>query len=130
MTEGLKTLLRGFVVSGRDSSSERQDFVDELRMGEDHPTAAIPFQPELVEDLPGRLSTARSLDERRERTPDALAARETSNGDDHGLTGTTSAASSAPHDPAASSAACAGCPGRSMCDRTRGRQSPDRCHSD
>src|SRR2546425_12804338 len=100
MTEGLKTLLRGFVVSGRDPSSERQDFVDELRMGEDHPTAAVPFRPELVEDLPGRPSTARSLDESRERTPDGLAARETSEGDAHALTGTTSATSSAPRDTA------------------------------
>src|SRR2546425_8728583 len=86
-------------------------------MGEDHPTAAVPFQPQLIENLPRLLSPARSLDERRERTPDDLAARETSDGDDHGLTGTTSAASSVPHDPAVSSAACAGCPGRSTCDR-------------
>src|SRR3989449_4869384 len=130
MTDGLKTLPRGFAGSAGDRSAERQDFVDELRVGEDHPTAAVPFQPELVEDLPGLLSTARSLDERGERTPDDLAARETSDGDDHWLTGTTSAAFSAPRDPAASSAACAGYPGRSTCDRIRGRRSPDRCHSD
>src|SRR5712691_2215819 len=103
MTEGVKTLPRGFVGSGPDRSTEGQDFVDEFRVGEDHPTAAVPFQPQLVEDLAGLLSTARPLDERRERTPDNLAARETSDRDDHGLTGTTSAASSAPRDPAVSS---------------------------
>src|SRR5437899_11775281 len=98
-------------------------------MGEDQPTAAAPLHPQLVEGLPGLLSTARPLDERRERTSDNLAARETSDGDDHWLTGTTSAASSAPRDPAVSSAACAGCPGRSTCDRIRGRRSQDPCHS-
>src|SRR3989475_11815485 len=108
MTEGLKTLPRGFVVSGRDPSSERQDFVDELRMGEDHPTAAVPFQPQLIENLPRLLSPARSLDERRERTPDDLAARETSDGTDNGPTRTSSTASSVPHHPAVSSAACSG----------------------
>src|SRR5712692_4507668 len=120
MIEALKTLPRGFVAPVRDRSAERKDFVDEFRMGEDHPTAAVPLQAELVEDLPRRFSAPRPLDERREGTSDDFAARETSDGDDHWLTGTTSAASSAPRARVASSAACGGCPGRSTSDRIPG----------
>src|SRR6266571_5442377 len=65
MTEALKTLPRR-LVRRRDRSAERQDFVDEFRVGENHPAATVPLQAELVQDLPGLFSAARPLDERRE----------------------------------------------------------------
>src|SRR6266566_6798636 len=84
MSEALKTLPRKRGGRPRDLSSERQDFVDEFRVGEDHPAATVPLQAELVQHLPGRFSAARSLDERREGAADDFAAREASDRDDHG----------------------------------------------
>ena len=130
MIEGLKTLPRSLVGRPRDRSAERQDFVDEFRVGEDHPAATVPLQAELVQDLAGLFSAARPFDERREGAADDFAARETSDGDDHGLTGTTSAASCARRARAASWGACGGCRGRSTFDRIPGRGSRDRCRSD
>src|SRR6266540_3516066 len=69
--------------SSSPRSSEREDLVDQLCVGQDHATAAIPFQPERVEDLDWIFSSARPLDERLERAPDDLAAGETPDGDDH-----------------------------------------------
>src|SRR6266571_6676595 len=48
MIEGLKTLPRSLIGRPRDSSAERQDFVDEFRVREDHPAATVPLQAELV----------------------------------------------------------------------------------
>src|SRR5207249_10093456 len=115
--------------SARDRSSERQDLVDELRMGEDHASAAVPLEAELVKDLPWFFPSARPLDERREGAADDLATRETADRDDHSLTGTTSAVSFAPRARAASSVACGACPGRSTSGRTLGIASRDRCRS-
>jgi len=130
MSEALKTLPRKRGGRPRDLSSERQDFVDEFRVGEDHPAATVPLQAELVQHLPGRFSAARSFDERREGAADDFAARETSDGDDHELTGTTFAASCARRVRAVSSGACGVCRGRSTSDRIPGRGSRDRCRSD
>ena len=47
----------------RLGSTERQDLVDELGVGEDHATAAVAFQPEGIEDGPRLFALARSLAE-------------------------------------------------------------------
>src|SRR3990170_6172882 len=94
------------------ASAERQDLVDELRVREDHPAAAVAREAEVVEGLLRRLPRAGPLEERRVRARDDLPAREASDGDDHGLTGTTSAASSALRGPGGSSGASAACPAR------------------
>src|SRR2546430_14683451 len=80
-------------------------------MRQNHPAAAVPLQPECVEHQPRVFPLAGALNERRECAANDLAAREASDGDDHGLTGTTSAASSAHRGRAASSGACGGGPG-------------------
>src|SRR3989442_2355862 len=130
MIEGLKTLPRSLVGRPRDRSAERQDFVDEFRVGEDHPAATVPLQAELVQDLAGLFSGARSFDERRERAAHDFAARETSDGDDHGLTGTTSAASCARRARAASWGACGGRLGRATIVSVYRRGARDRCRLD
>src|SRR5438552_16622571 len=108
------------------SSAEWKDLVDQLGVGEDHPAAAVPFQPKGVQHLPRVLPLAGAFDEGGERAADDLAAREASDWDDHGLTDTTSAASCARRGPAASSGACGGYPGPStlrwiLCITCRGR---------
>src|SRR5439155_2804221 len=90
------------------SSAEGKDLVDQLGVGQDHPAAAVTLQAEGVQHLPRVFPLPGAVDEGGERAADDLAAREASDGDDHGFTGTTSAASCAPHVPAASSGACGG----------------------
>src|SRR5207244_12029475 len=98
-------------------------------MGEDHASAAVPLETELVEHLPRLFPSTRPLEERREGAADDLTTRETAYRDDHALTGTTAAVSFAPRARAASSVACGACPGRSTSGRTPGRASRDRCRS-
>src|SRR5436305_1396729 len=90
------------------SSAEGKDLVDQLGMGQVHPAAAVPLQTQGVQHLPRVLPLAGAFDEGGERAADDLAAREASDGDDHGFTGTTSAASCARSGRAASSGPCGG----------------------
>src|SRR5207245_5190384 len=78
---------------GRPRSTEREDFVDQFGVRQDHAPATVPLQAERVEHLAGLLAGAAPLDERWEGASDDLAACEASDGDDHSFTGTTSAAS-------------------------------------
>src|SRR5207247_9529979 len=94
-------------------SAERDDLVDEVRVREEHPTAAVSPDPQCVEDRPRVLARPRAREERLPQGADDLAAGEASDGDDHRLTGTTSGASFGPRGRAGSSGASAGCRGRS-----------------
>src|SRR5881398_3326254 len=111
------------------NSAEREDFVDEFRVGQDHSAAAVALEPEGVEDLGRVLSLAGLLDEGREGAPDDFATRETADGDDHAFTGTISGASCEPRARGASSAASGGCPGRSTSGRILGTVSRALCRS-
>lgn len=107
------------VRAARDSA-EREDLVDEVRVRQDDAAAAVSREAEFVEDPRGRVAAPRPHDERFVCARDDLAAREASDGDDHALTGTTSAASCAPRGRGGSSGVSGGCRGRSTCGRTPG----------
>src|SRR2546429_4288925 len=111
------------------NSAEREDFVDEFRVGQDHSAAAVALESEGVEDLGRVLSLAGLLDEGGEGASDDFATRETADGDDHAFTGTTSGASCVPRARGASSAASGGGPGRSNARRNPRTRSRAPCPS-
>src|SRR5437867_10821691 len=78
------------------TSAERDDLVDQVRVREEHPAAAVPLHAEFVEYGTRVFARPRPSEERFPQGPDDLSAGEASDGDDHRLTGTTSAASSGP----------------------------------